>query len=101
MAGENMPDSFSDTVFQLCTSGESVSALLAKDPGLAPGDAWQKLYKAHSGRPKGSHAADDIGKGELSKEQLERAVKCGKWGPTQPSELFLRVTEAPWPLSDE
>jgi len=91
MADGKTPSSISDNVLRLCTNGESVSSLLAADPSLAPGEAWRKLYKHHSGRPKGSSSADDVGKGELSKEQLERASKCGNWGPTQPSELFLKV----------
>lgn len=83
---------FSDETYKLCTSGESVSALLAADPTLAPGDAWHKLFGHHvSKATTSSHAADDAGKNEVSKADLERAAKCGKWGPTQPSELFLRV----------
>jgi len=87
--------SFSDQVYKLCTSDESVSSVLAADPKLAPGDAWKKLYGHHAGRPKSAHAADDAGKGAVSQEALDRAAKCGKWGPTQPSDLFLRVTWQP------
>ncbi|KAK6600283.1 hypothetical protein H4I96_07609 [Botrytis cinerea] len=34
----------SDKVHKLCTSQETVSSLLAKDPTMAPGDAWKQLY---------------------------------------------------------
>lgn len=83
-------DKISDNIFALCTSSESVSSLLAQDPTLAPGEAWKKLYGHHVSKPS-SKDVNAAGKGSVSKEELERAAKCGKWGPTQPSELFLRV----------
>ncbi len=95
MSDSTVGQSFSDRTFQLCTASDSVSSLLAADPALAPGEAWHKLFGHHVGKPKSSHAADDAGKGPVSKEALERAAKCGKWGPTQPSDLFLRVRPLP------
>jgi hypothetical protein len=79
-----------DHVIELCTSNESVSSLLAQDPQLAPGEAWKKLYGHHATKHN-SKAIDSAGKASIGQEELERAAKCGKWGPTQPSELFLRV----------
>lgn len=91
MAHNQFTDTISDRLVDLCTSTESVSTVLAQDPTAAPGDAWKKLYKHHAGKLTGPHSIHEAGKGEASTEALERAAKCGKWGPTQPSELFLRV----------
>jgi hypothetical protein len=79
-----------DHVVELCTNGESVSTFLAHDPTIAPGEAWKKLYGHHVSKHS-SKAVDAAGKGDIAWEELEKAAKCGKWGPTEPSELFLRV----------
>lgn len=85
------PGHISDRVVELCTSTSSVSALMAEDPSRTPGDAWDLLY----GKWKSEKAPDnDHLKGSLDldwQDELERAARCGKWGPTQPSELFLKV----------
>ena len=81
----------SDKVHKLCTSSESVSALLAADPTLAPGEAWKKLYDHHSlGEKESTHTAK-AHRDHCTPEDLQRARECGKWGATEPSELFLRV----------
>ena len=91
MDDRSNPERLSDRIVELCTSPESVSALLAADPQQAPGDAWDKLY----GKWKRSKSPAEGKDGEPSppvwQDELQRAAKCGKWGPTQPSELFLRV----------
>ena len=92
MGPNQFTDTISDRLVDLCTSSESVSTILAQEPTLAPSDAWKKLYKHHAGKLTGPHSIHEAGKREASKEALERAAKCGKWGPTQPSELFLRVS---------
>ncbi|KAK2067230.1 hypothetical protein P8C59_000988 [Phyllachora maydis] len=69
----------SDRLAALCTSADSVSSLLAADPTLAPGEAWKRLYGDHAGRV------------ALA---LEQAARCGKWGPTRPSDLFLHMYDA-------
>lgn len=80
----------SDQVIRLCTSGESVSSLLAEDPTLAPGDAWKKLYGEHAlnAAAKGAHNNEAE---SSDQDELERAARCGNWGPMQPSDLFLKV----------
>ena len=83
----------SDKVYKLCTSKESVSAHLAADPTLAPGDAWKKLYGGHAAGEKESKATAKAQRDDITPEDLKRALECGKWGPTQPSELFLRVRD--------
>ncbi|ERT03197.1 hypothetical protein HMPREF1624_01502 [Sporothrix schenckii ATCC 58251] len=73
-------------IVELCTSKNSVSSLVAADPTLAAGDAWQTLYGKYS------HTKDASDKAATSQvDDLQRAAQCGKWGPTQPSELFLKI----------
>jgi hypothetical protein len=82
----------SDRVYKLCTSPESVSSLLAQDPSLSPGEAWKKLYGGHVSREKESKSTAKTHRDTATPEDLKRAAECGKWGSTQPSELFLRVS---------
>lgn len=81
----------SDKVYKLCTSSESVSALLAKDPTMAPGEAWKKLYGHHAAGEKTSASTARAHRDTITPEDLQRAFECGNWGPTRPSDLFLRV----------
>ena len=81
----------SEKVYKLCTSKESVSALLAADPSLAPGDAWKKLYGHHAAGEKESKKTARERRDQATPDDLQRAFECGNWGPTKPSELFLRV----------
>ncbi|KAK4144606.1 uncharacterized protein C8A04DRAFT_11437 [Dichotomopilus funicola] len=81
-----------DHTIRLCTSDESVSSLVARNPDLAPGDAWKKLHgddawKHLEGRGRHEDKFDD----SEDKTELSRTAECGKWGPTKPSELFLRI----------
>lgn len=80
----------SDKVYKLCTSTETVSSLLAKDPTLSPGEAWKRLY-AHAAGPKESKATARAHRDNHTADDLKRAAECGKFGPTEPSELFLKV----------
>ncbi|KAK3324080.1 hypothetical protein B0T19DRAFT_221305 [Cercophora scortea] len=84
-------DHIDDRILDLCTSDESVSSLLARDLDLAPGDAWKALYGNHVQKSAGSKKVDSSGQADLPQDALERALRCGKWGPTQPSDLFLRI----------
>lgn len=72
----------------LCLEKETVSSLLANNPSLPPGEAVKKLY---------GHASEDL---ELNPEgkrpsastaAVRMAEKCGNWGPTKPSDLFLQA----------
>lgn len=87
------PTMVSDGLHKLCTSKESVSALLAEDPTLAPGDAWKKLYGSYVPTSNTAAGSDRDGEGRhsISAEELQRVAVCGNWGPSQPSELFLKV----------
>ncbi|KAG4025551.1 hypothetical protein MFRU_055g00240 [Monilinia fructicola] len=81
----------SDKVYKLCTSKETVSSLLAKDPTMAPGDAWKQLYGGHAAGEKESKNEARRHRDTATPEDLQRALECGNWGPTQPSELFLKM----------
>ncbi|PQE03711.1 iq calmodulin-binding motif protein [Rutstroemia sp. NJR-2017a BBW] len=81
----------SDKVYKLCKSNETVSSILAKDPTIAPGDAWKQLYGAHAAGEKESKATARSHRDTHTPEDLQRALECGNWGPTQPSELFLKM----------
>lgn len=84
----------SEKVYKLCNATETVSSLLATDPTISPGDAWKKLYGGHTAGEKASANTARDHRDAHTPEDLKRALDCGKWGPTEPSELFLRVR--PW-----
>lgn len=86
----------SDKVYKLCTSTETVSSLLAKDPTLAPGEAWKQLYGGDNGGEKESQSTAEANRDDITPDDLKRAYECGNWGPTKPSELFLRVRALSW-----
>lgn len=83
----------SDGLYKLCTGKESVSALLAEDPTLAPGDVWKQLYGNYVPTSKSAVRSDRDSEEQhsISVEELQRVSECGNWGPSQPSELFLKV----------
>ncbi|KAF7294769.1 hypothetical protein MIND_01014400 [Mycena indigotica] len=74
-------------VYALCTGKDTVSSLVEQNPSMAPGDAWKKLYGHH---PIGSSALREQHK-PITAEDIEQARKCGNWGETQPSDLFLTL----------
>jgi len=84
----------SEKVYKLCTSKESVSALLAKDPTLSPEEAWKQLFGGDEAGDKESISTAKANRDNHTPEDLKRARECGNWGPTEPSELFLRVGKA-------
>lgn len=78
----------SDAVYELCSRPESVSSELAKNPTEAPYKIAKQLY--------GSVAQDTPAKaaenpGEYTQLDLDRAYDCGQWGPSRPSNLFLKA----------
>jgi phosphatidylserine/phosphatidylglycerophosphate/cardiolipin synthase-like enzyme len=78
----------SKRVFELCQATETVSSVLAKNPTETPEDVVKKLYghlkKDLKHNPEKHRQAP-------SPQALEMALKCGRWGPTQPSPLFLQA----------
>jgi hypothetical protein len=84
----------SDHVYEACTSSESVSSILARDPTVKPGDARKKLFGSEGHKSTKGKSLNGVPGVSNFREILQRAAECGKWGPTQPSELFLRVSLA-------
>jgi hypothetical protein len=78
----------SERTYQLCRDPRSVTSELAKNPTEAPVDIAKRLYGTHP-----EHAADQANDTASIDEKidLDRAFDCGRWGPTRPSELFLKV----------
>lgn len=92
--GAQFAGPISDDFYKLFNSEETVSALLARNPSVSPGDAWDTLYKHHVGKKlSGPHSIHHAGKRTPTEDDLQKAATCGRWGPTQPSKLFLTVSE--------
>lgn len=79
----------SDHAFKLCQEISTISSESAKNPSEAPIDIIKRLYGHH--KPNTSHEASRVDRPIASVTDLERALQCGRWGPQQPSEFFLRV----------
>ena len=82
----------SDKLYQLCRAEATVSGELAKDPTLAPGQVVKRLYGESTQSPNISESAKPT-RTPATADDLQRAFECGKWGPTRPSELLLRVSK--------
>ena len=75
-----------DAIVGLCTADDSVSARLAADPALAPGDAWQSLYGTYQ------YAPEETSEAAGSDGDMARAARCGRWpAGAGPSSLFLQM----------
>lgn len=105
----------SDTVISLCTKGETIASALSKGGAKSSvHDVWLELYPkpfvlkrlvnrftikhdcanaccqyCNRRRAERSKAVYH-GRGDPTKEDLDRAEKCGKF-PYRPSDLFLKV----------
>jgi len=78
----------SEHVLELCQATETVSSVLAQNPAEAPGDIVKKLYGRHN---QDLHHDPERHRPVPSPQSLEMALKCGQWGPSQPSPLFLQA----------
>ncbi|CAM1508823.1 Fc.00g025620.m01.CDS01 [Cosmosporella sp. VM-42] len=78
----------SENVLELCQDLDTVSSVLAKHPEEAPGDIVKQLYGSHT---KYSQPKTDANKPVPTPEVLEKVFKCGSWGSTKPSRLFLQA----------
>jgi len=79
----------SDRVYELCSDNRSVSSQLARDSSLSPGEAAKTLY--HPDTVSISEGTPPEKRVPATDEELKRAYECGNWGPSKPSELFLRI----------
>ncbi len=78
----------SQHVLDLCQSTETVSSVLSKNPTEAPGNIVKELYGRYKKDP---HYRPDENRPAPSAQAQEMALRCGRWGPTQPSPLFLQA----------
>jgi phosphatidylserine/phosphatidylglycerophosphate/cardiolipin synthase-like enzyme len=78
----------SDHVVTLCQATETVSSELAKQPTDAPGEIVKRLYGHHK---QDLHSPLDEHGSSLSTEELQLVRQCGRWGPAEPSPLFLQA----------
>lgn len=84
-----MSDQHHQRILQWCTAGNTISGAYAQDPSKSPGEIAEKLYQSHHGK---SPSTKPPARREAATTQdLEWARKCGNFGNTQPSELFLRA----------
>ncbi|CEJ86164.1 hypothetical protein VHEMI04027 [[Torrubiella] hemipterigena] len=75
----------SDRVLQLCQDTNTVSSIWAKDTTKVPDKIIQQLYSGHAqGNAKAFRQP-------ASEEAQNKALKCGRWGPSTPSPLFLQA----------
>ncbi|KAL8391829.1 hypothetical protein RB595_002146 [Gaeumannomyces hyphopodioides] len=86
-------ETFSEEVLVMCTSAKSVSSLLAVEPGLAPKEAWKRLYSREdaAGRQPSTLTVPEGGGSALPADRLAGAAMCGRWGSQRPSDLFLKM----------
>jgi hypothetical protein len=93
---KNESNHLTDRVIKWCQSDESVSSLLATNPGLSPDTAWKNLF-GDLDLNKSHHTEGQIrrdSKFSQPEDKTQDARSCGKWGSAEPSELFLQVSLA-------
>ncbi len=73
----------------------SISSLLAEYPSLSPEEAYKKVFDnvlkdttTNNFRRRISNICDYT----ATFEELARTARCGKWGDSKPSELFLKIS---------
>ncbi|KAF2222072.1 phospholipase D active site motif protein [Elsinoe ampelina] len=85
-----MTPTLSDKVQKLCNDQRSVISILAGNTGSQhPHEASEQLLSSHviespPTSPPAQHQP-------AASEDLEKARNCGKWGQTQPTDLFLNI----------
>ncbi|KAL2754268.1 hypothetical protein ACRALDRAFT_2043299 [Sodiomyces alcalophilus JCM 7366] len=88
-------EDISDELYHYCSVRENVSQLLAEDPSLTPAEAWEKLYGKGRRRQDGREEAKDAANGGVAPSRrlssIDTFAALGKWGKTQPSDLFLKI----------
>jgi len=78
-----------EQVDKLCQATATVSSEYARDPKEAPTDIIKRLYG--DCKPNTHLDASTEHRPLATREDLERARQCGRWGPQQPSDFFLQV----------
>ncbi|KAH9888164.1 IQ calmodulin-binding motif protein [Xylariomycetidae sp. FL2044] len=77
-------------LYDACLSTRSVSSRIAVNPSLTPGEVWDKLFSHHQ-QTQTERDIRDVGIGIIPPEEVRKTCLCGKWGPENPSDLFLRI----------
>ncbi|KAJ4989922.1 hypothetical protein SVAN01_04569 [Stagonosporopsis vannaccii] len=86
-----MAASISDRIYEFCTAPVSVSSELAQDPTQEPAHIAEKLY---AGEQPSLTERTSLSQQPAGPEELRRARACGRWGASEPSELFLHCYHA-------
>ncbi|GAO17234.1 uncharacterized protein UV8b_05499 [Ustilaginoidea virens] len=86
----------SDRVVQLCTATTTVSSAWARDPSRPPGEIAQQLYGSGTRRGRATQQQQQQRAAEASSTEAQAqaqaaARRCGSWGPSAPSPLFLQA----------
>ncbi|KAI9715716.1 MAG: hypothetical protein M1828_000731 [Chrysothrix sp. TS-e1954] len=79
----------SEHLQQQCQSPDSISSGLAISPDRSPGDISKEMYDSHNLVDVEAKMPKE--RGIASGTDLELVRKCGNFGDTKPSELFLRT----------
>ena len=74
---------------ELCIAKESVSSRYEEDTSKSPGEISESLFSSHHLSTTSQKAPDE--RKPATAEDLERARRCGAFGESKPSELFLRA----------
>jgi hypothetical protein len=76
-------------VYELCQNNTTLTAELTKNPSEPPASVCKRLFHVDTDdniiRDKAKHTPTS------NATDVEQARQCGKWGDSQPSELFLKV----------
>ena len=78
----------SDHTVKLCQEGGSISSELGRNPAEAPTEIAKRLYGHYKTSAKHEPPVD---RSDASSIDLQRVRQCGRWGPNEPSDLFLRI----------
>ncbi|KAF3391440.1 hypothetical protein F1880_007432 [Penicillium rolfsii] len=86
-----------DRIYNWCKQPDTVTSELAKDPSQSPWKVFKDLYETHDhilplkkSVDSGTTSSDEVSPA-LEKDELQKALSCGNWGSSVPSELFLKV----------
>ncbi|KAF2664184.1 hypothetical protein BT63DRAFT_393282 [Microthyrium microscopicum] len=98
-----MASTISDRVYHWCTQTPSISSEVAKDPTKSAATIGKELFGKHAvatGNENASEGSPSPRPSQGSRtpihvvptdNDLERALQCGNFGATRPSDLFLKV----------
>jgi hypothetical protein len=100
-----MPSQLSDKVMKWCTETPSVTQVIEKDLQKSPGEVAKGLFgheavsigdsnTSASAGSQGPSTAPILEPPRPTDDELEKARRCGNWGNTEPSELFLHMYHA-------